>query len=82
MGVVEEIEAAIDRLPPEEFRRISEWVRDRDQQQWDEHLDRDATSGRLDFLFEEVEHESEKGLLREWPPAKCASQITIERLRA
>jgi len=70
MGNVEEIEAAIDRLPPEEFRRISEWVRERDQQQWDEQLDRDATSGRLDFLCDEAEDESKKGLLREWPPAK------------
>jgi hypothetical protein len=70
MGDVEEIEAAIDRLPPDEFRRISEWVRERDQQQWDEQLDRAATSGRLDFLLEEAEHESGKGLLREWPPAK------------
>jgi len=68
MDRVGEIEAAIDRLSPEEFRRIAIWLRERDQQQWDEQLDRDSASGRLDFLFEEAEGESEKGPLREWPP--------------
>lgn len=70
MDRVEEIEAAIDRLPREEFRRIADWLRERDQHQWDEQLDRDSASGRLDFLFEEAENESKQGLLREWPPAK------------
>ena len=70
MGRVEEIEAAIDSLPPEEFRRIAEWLRLRDQVQWDEQLDRDSVCGKLDFLFKEAEDESKRGLLREWPPAK------------
>jgi hypothetical protein len=70
MSRVEEIEDAIDRLPPEEFRRIARWVREREQQLWDEQLDRDSASGRLDFLFEEAETEAEKELLREWPPMK------------
>jgi len=70
MDHVEEIEAAIDRLSPDEFRRISEWFRLRDQEQWDQQLDRDSLSGKLDFLFDEVEDESKRGLLREWPPAK------------
>jgi len=70
MDHVEEIEAAIDRLSPDEFRRISEWFRLRDQEQWDQQLDRDSLSGKLDFLFDEVEDESKRGLHREWPPAK------------
>jgi hypothetical protein len=70
MDRVEEIEAAIEGLPPEEFRRIAEWLRLRDRERWDEQLDRDSVSGKLDFLFEEAEDESKRGLLREWPPAK------------
>jgi hypothetical protein len=67
MDRVEEIEAAIDGLPPDEFRRIVEWFREREQTRWDEKMDRDSRSGKLDFLFDEAEDESAKGLLREWP---------------
>jgi hypothetical protein len=57
MNRVEEIEAAIDRLPPEKYRRILEWFRERDQRLWDEQMDRDAASGKLDFLFDEAVYE-------------------------
>ena len=70
MDKVEEIETAIDSLPPEDFRRIAQWFRERDQRHWDERLDSDSASGKLDFLFEEVENESAQGLLRKWPPPK------------
>jgi hypothetical protein len=67
---VQEIEAAIDRLSLEEFRSIARWLREREQQRWDEQLDSDSAAGRLDFLFEEAEAESQKGPLREWPAEK------------
>ena len=70
MDRVEEIEAAIDGLLPEEYRRIVQWFRVREQERWDEQMDRDSSTGKLDFLFEEAESESAKGLLREWPPRK------------
>jgi hypothetical protein len=67
MSRVEEIEAAIDSLPPEEYRRIIQWFRMREQKRWDEQLDADSAAGRLDFLFDEAEGESAKGLVRERP---------------
>jgi hypothetical protein len=67
---VEEIEAAINGLPPEEYRRIVQWFRELDQARWEEQMDRDSASGKLDFLFGEAESESAQGLLREWPPRK------------
>ena len=70
MDRVEEIEAAIASLPPEEFRRIAQWFYEREGRLWEEQLDSDSASGKLDFLFEEAESESAQGLLREWPPAK------------
>jgi len=70
MDRVEEIEAAIEGLPPEEYRRIVQWFRVRKQERWDEQTDRDSSAGKLDFLFEEAESESAKGLLREWPPRR------------
>lgn len=70
MSRVEEIEAAIQQLSPEEFRRVARWFYDREQALWDEQLDRDSTAGKLDFLFDEAAKEAEEGLLREWPPAR------------
>jgi hypothetical protein len=70
MDRVEEIEAAIDGLPLEEYRRIVQWLRVREEQRWDEQMERDSSAGKLDFLFEEAESESAKGLLREWPTRK------------
>lgn len=68
MDRVEEIEAAIVRLPPEDYRRVVEWLHAREQQHWDEQIDRDSSTGKLDFLFGEAASESEKGPLLEWPP--------------
>jgi hypothetical protein len=70
MDRVEEIENAIDSLPPEEFTRIARWFRERDQALWDRELDADSAAGKLDFLFEEAEYESTHDLLREWPTPK------------
>jgi hypothetical protein len=68
MDRVEEIEAAIDRLQPEEYRRVVEWIRAREQSPWDEQIDQDSFAGKLDFLFAEAENESAEGPLRDWPP--------------
>lgn len=70
MSRVEEIEAAIEGLPPEEYRRIVQWFRLREQGRWDEQMDADSAAGKLDFLFDEAESESAKGFLREWPSSK------------
>jgi hypothetical protein len=67
MDKVEEIEAAINQLPPEDFRRIANWLLERDQGLWDQQLDSDGSAGRLDFLFEESEADFQRGLLRDWP---------------
>lgn len=70
MDRVEEIEAAIKSLPPEEFRLIAQWFRELKRTRWDAQIDQDSSAGKLDFLFAEAESESAQGLLREWPPRK------------
>ena len=67
MSRIEEIEAAIDGLPPEDFRCIVQWFRVREQARWDEQMDADASSGKLNLLFDEADSESANGILREWP---------------
>lgn len=69
MDRVEEIEAAIESLPPEEFDRVARWVHERGQARWNRQLDNDSASGKLDFLFEEAGNESRLELLRAWPPS-------------
>jgi hypothetical protein len=54
MDRVEEIEAAINELSPEEYHRIVRWFREREQTSWDEQIDRDSAAGKLDFLFEDA----------------------------
>jgi len=70
MDRVEEIEAAITSLRPEEYRRLVDWIRAQDQTRWDEQMDRDSAAGKLDFLFREAADESAQGLVRDWPPPK------------
>ncbi len=67
MSRVEEIEAAIRDLPPDEFRRISQCVHEIEQAQWDQQMDLDSAAGKLDHLFEEAEAEFNTGSRRLWP---------------
>jgi hypothetical protein len=85
MSRVEEIQAAIDNLPPEDYGKLAEWFRARENAQWDQQMDRDSETGRLDALFEEAEAESCQGRLREWPPRLCSPvsrQLTADPLVA
>ncbi|MBL8230374.1 MAG: hypothetical protein JNL98_17930 [Bryobacterales bacterium] len=70
MDRVEQIKAAILSLPPEEYLRLADWFRTREQARWDDQMDRDSAAGRLDVLFREAEVESAVGLVRDWPPSK------------
>ena len=67
MGRVEEIERAIQELSGDEFSRIAQSVYALDQERWDEELDRDASSGKLDFLIAEAQEDRKRGRLRDWP---------------
>jgi hypothetical protein len=54
MATVDQIEAAILQLPPEDFRRLSDWLLELDQQRWDVQLACDVAAGKLDALAEEA----------------------------
>jgi hypothetical protein len=64
---LEQIEAAIGRLPSAEFSRLADWVAARRQAAWVDEMERDAKAGKLDFLFEEAAAERKAGTLRNWP---------------
>lgn len=79
MSRVEEIQAAIDGLPPEEYRHILQWFRVREQQRWDEQLDGDASAGKLDFLFDEAESVREPRPRTGPPAAEPERPLPVKR---
>ncbi len=54
---IQEIEQAITELDPDELTRLREWFDEYFAQVWDEQIERDAASGRLDKLITEVDEE-------------------------
>jgi hypothetical protein len=64
MSSVEQIEAAILKLSPQELTQLADWVLDLDEQRWDEQLEKDIEAGKLDFLAQEALAEFEAGNCR------------------
>ena len=67
MKTVEEIEQEIQELPPSGVARLTAWLAEYDSKIWDEQMEKDAASGKLEFLFEEAGKERGAGKLRSWP---------------
>ena len=65
LSSVEEIQSAIISLSPEEYTRLRQWFAERDWEQWDQEIEADAASGKLDFLIEEAVTEKDQRHLRE-----------------
>lgn len=61
MSTVEEIEAAIEELTPEEARKLTDRLLARRESEWDARIEKDAEAGRLDGLWAEAEKEIEAG---------------------
>lgn len=64
MSTVEQIEAAILKLSPQELSHLAGWVLDLDEQRQDEQIERDIVAGKLDFLAQEALAEFEAGNCR------------------
>jgi hypothetical protein len=58
---IKEIESAIARLPPSDLAELARWFEEYHAQVWDEQLERDVKSGRLDALIKEAEKDFEQG---------------------
>jgi len=64
MSTVEKIEAEILKLSPKELSQLADWVLELDEQAWDRQIERDAATGKLDFLAREALKEYEAGNCR------------------
>ncbi len=65
MLTLKQIEAAILQLSPDEFRQLSEWFFQLDNQHWDQQLEKDIADGKLEDLAQEALADFEVGRYRE-----------------
>lgn len=65
MAQVEHIKAEIEALSEEDFASLRKWFAERDWQRWDEQLEADVASGKLDFLLEEAKAAKAQGKLQD-----------------
>ena len=61
MSTVEEIKSAISALSKEDYIHLRKWLSERDWEQWDEEIEKDSASGKLDFLMKEAVAEKNQG---------------------
>jgi hypothetical protein len=62
---LELIQTEIETLTDDEFTSLKNWINELDAQQWENQIEKDSNSGRLDFLIEESLLEKSKGQLKE-----------------
>jgi hypothetical protein len=62
-----EIKSAVRQLSPKELAELAAFISKQDNAAWDKQMEKDAATGKLDFLFDEAKHERSAGKLRDWP---------------
>ena len=65
MSKIDELKADIERLPSEELAELFRWLSEKEWESWDQEIEADSQSGRLDFLVREAHEEKAKGTLKE-----------------
>ena len=61
MSRIESLEKEIESLSPDELAAFREWFLEYDAALWDQQIENDARSGRLDGLVAEAEAEFRDG---------------------
>lgn len=64
MSTVEEITAAIGQLSADDVTRVRAWLEEYAERLWDEQIERDERSGRLDALIDQALEEHRGGRTR------------------
>lgn len=68
MSTVQEIEAAIERLPRSELFKLTDWISAKFSEEWDREIEEDIKAGRLDRLAQEAVSEYHAGRAAAFPP--------------
>ena len=61
MTKIEDIEKAVSQLAPDEFAQFRAWFEELDAKRFDEKIERDAKSGKLDRLVDQALADYRKG---------------------
>jgi len=61
MSTIEEIEAAIQQLPPAKRAEFRDWFHSFDATDWDQQMEDDMTAGNLEWLANEAISDSKAG---------------------
>ncbi len=64
MSTIEQIEAAILKLPASDYQKLVQWLLDLDYQRWSQQIEQDILSGKLDPLAQEALADFESGQYR------------------
>ncbi|MCD4789854.1 MAG: hypothetical protein K8R37_07615 [Bacteroidales bacterium] len=62
---VEEIQKEINSLSTEEYKKLRDWIIEKEWGYWDKKIENDSESGKLDFLVEEALDEKFNERLKE-----------------
>ena len=62
---IEDLEKAVAKLPPDQFAEFRAWFEEFDAARFDQKIERDAKSGRLDPLADQAMDDFRKGRARE-----------------
>jgi hypothetical protein len=58
---IEELKQEINQLPPAEQAQLAAWLEERQAEEWDRQIERDAQAGKLDNLIREAKEEFRAG---------------------
>jgi hypothetical protein len=62
---LEQIEAAILKLSPDDYQKLLEWFSELDHQRWDKQLEKDVADGKLEDLAQEAIADFQSGRYRQ-----------------
>jgi len=65
MNKLQMLEEEIKKITPEEMAQLRDWLLELDAAQWDQEIERDAGSGKLDRVFEKSLADHRAGKSRE-----------------
>ena len=61
---LQEIEVAITRLSSEERLKLTDWLTEQYDDEWDKQIEADAKAGRLRALVDKAKEQNHQGLTR------------------
>jgi wyosine [tRNA(Phe)-imidazoG37] synthetase (radical SAM superfamily) len=61
MSKVDQLKAELESLSSEEFAEIFRWMSEKDWERWNNKIETDSQSGRLDFLVRDARERKAKG---------------------